>query len=244
MENEDNKLEAAAEKPEKKKKEKKAKEPLTKEKIIKEALSWVIILIMAFILAQIITTFLIMKAEIISGSMMNGLIKDDHMVGNRLSYVFGDPKRGDVVFFEYPKSDLSLGKAGEISTVYVKRIIGLPGEKVEIIDGEVYINDAPVPLDEPYLAEPPEKKSFGPYYVPDDCYLMLGDNRNYSLDSRYWNNGGKDKATNPDKYRFVRRDAIYARASFRYIREGSISFGSAGHYEYKYDTYSKDMVLE
>ena len=73
------------------------------------------------------------------------------------------------------------------SQLYIKRVIGLPGDKVQIIDGKVYINDSETPLDEPYLPEPPEG-DYGPYYVPEDSYFMLGDNRNWSKDSRFWTN--------------------------------------------------------
>lgn len=69
-----------------------------------------------------------------------------------------------------------------------KRVIGLPGEKIQIIDGKVYINDSATPLDEPYLPEDYiPTGNFGPYYVPDGCVFLLGDNRDQSFDSRYLN---------------------------------------------------------
>ena len=198
----------------------------------KEIISWGIIIVIAFALALFITEFVIMKAEIISGSMMPGLKKDDHVIGNRLAYLFSDPERGDVIFFEYPLSykskyeidpeltyckDESLGdtekKYHKDSEVYVKRVIGLPGEKVVIKDGLVYINDSTVPLDEPYLKNKP-RGDYGPYYVPEDCYFCLGDNRNSSADSREWNNP-IDPETNPDRFRFVHKDNIYAKAALK-----------------------------
>ena len=87
--------------------------------------------------------------------------------------------------------------------MFIKRIIGLPGEKVEIIDGKVYINDSKEPLEEDYIKEEMEG-SFGPYDVPEGCYFMMGDNRNDSLDSRFWN----------DKY--VKKDAILGKAKLQY----------------------------
>ena len=86
---------------------------------------------------------------------------------------------------------------------FCKRVIGLPGETVNIVDGKVYINDSEEPLDDSFCPETPEG-SFGPYTVPEGCYFMLGDNRNHSMDSRYWQNP------------FVEEDAIEAEVAVRY----------------------------
>ena len=161
----------------------------------KELLDWAIIFVAAFALAWAITHFVIIKTEIISGSMISTLNIDDHVVANRLAYVFSKPKRGDIIFFAYPDDE---------SKTYVKRIIGLPGEKVEIIRGKVYINDSEEPLDEPYLNEAMKKEDFGPYNVPEGSYFVMGDNRNISVDSRYWNN------------KFVTNSEIYGKAWLRY----------------------------
>ncbi len=161
----------------------------------KELRDWLIIFVSAFALAYAITHFVIIKTEIISGSMISTLNIDDHVVANRLSYVFSEPKRGDIIFFAYPDDE---------SKTYVKRIIGLPGEKVEIKKGKIYINDSDTPLDEPYLHEKPVKSDWGPYQVPEASFFMLGDNRNVSIDSRYWDN------------KFVRKDQIFGKAWFRY----------------------------
>ncbi|MCR5322087.1 MAG: signal peptidase I [Lachnospiraceae bacterium] len=161
----------------------------------KELLDWLIIFAAAFALAYALTHFVIIKTEVISGSMISTLNVDDHVVANRLAYVFSKPKRGDIIFFAYPDDE---------SKTYVKRIIGLPGEKVEIIKGKVYINDSDEPLEEPYLNEKMKKENFGPYYVPEGCYFVMGDNRNISVDSRYWDN------------KFVTYSEIYGKAWFRY----------------------------
>ena len=161
----------------------------------KELRDWLIIFVSAFALAYAITHFVIIKTEIISGSMISTLNIDDHVVANRLSYVFSEPKRGDIIFFAYPDDE---------SKTYVKRIIGLPGEKVEIKKGKIYINDSDTPLDEPYLHEKPVKSDWGPYQVPEASFFMLGDNRNVSIESRYWDN------------KFVRKDQIFGKAWFRY----------------------------
>ncbi|MGN0501454.1 MAG: signal peptidase I [Ruminococcus sp.] len=116
------------------------------------------------------------------------------MIGNRLAYTFGDPQRGDIAIFKFPDDE---------SQLFIKRVIGLPGDKIQIIDGLVYVNDSAEPLQEDYLAETPAG-DFGPYYVPEDSYFMMGDNRNYSKDSRLWENT------------YVKRDKILAKAALRY----------------------------
>ena len=149
--------------------------PENKKKMIKEVLSWVLVIAAAYVLAFLITHFVIIKTEVISGSMESTLNIDDRVIGNRLAYNFSDPERGDIIFFANPRNE---------AETYVKRIIGCPGEAVEIRDGKVYINEAAVPLDEPYLKEK-MKGSFGPYVVPENSFFVMGDNRANSVDSRY-----------------------------------------------------------
>lgn len=220
------------------------------EKIKKEAFSWLKIAAMAFVMAIIITQVIIMKTEVVSGSMIPELEIGDHVIGNRLAYLFSDPERGDVIFFEYPLSykelyaldpeltyciDRKLNdtepRYHNESSVYVKRIIGLPGDKVEIRKGKIYINDSDTPLDEPYLNGKP-KGNYGPYYVPDDCYFCLGDNRNTSSDAREWDNTVDDPSDpdyDPDRFRFVHKDKIYAKALLKTIPE----LGWVDHYDYE-----------
>lgn len=120
------------------------------------------------------------------------------VIGSRLAYLTDDPERGDVVIFHYP--DDPSGK-----TYFVKRVIGLPGETVDIIDGKVYINGSDTPLDEPYLAEPMEPEEPMHFEVPEGSYFMLGDNRNNSKDSRFWQNT------------YVERDKILGKAVLKYF---------------------------
>lgn len=161
----------------------------------KELLSWVIIIVAAYLVALFITKCIIIKTVITSGSMIHTLEVDDRIIGNRLAYKLGgEPERGDIIFFAFPDDE---------SKTYVKRIIGLPGDTVVIEDGKVYINGSDRPLDEPYLKEK-MKGSYGPYVVPEGHYFVLGDNRNISVDSRAWVNT------------FVSDDQIYAKAWLRY----------------------------
>ena len=165
-----------------------------KEKILSELIDWIKILTIAAIGAWLCNTFLLMNTEIPTGSMEDTIPTGSRIISSRVHYWFSDPERGDVILFEPPDGDIY---------PYVKRVIGLPGETVTIIDGLVYINDSSEPLDEPYLKEIPVG-DFGPYVVPEGCYFVMGDNRNHSNDSRYWNNT------------FVPRDNVYAKALFSY----------------------------
>lgn len=160
----------------------------------RELLSWAVILVVAYAMAQVLSRCVIIKTEVISGSMISTLMVGDRVVANRLAYTLSEPERGDIIFFEYPDDE---------SEIYVKRIIGLPGETVEIVDGKVYIDGAAVPLNEPYLKEE-MLGSYGPYEVPEGHYFMLGDNRNVSVDSRFWDN------------KYVSNDEILGKAWFRY----------------------------
>lgn len=169
-----------------------------KTEVGKEIVSWVKTIILALLLAAGINTFIIVNAEVPSGSMENTIMTNDRIVAFRLSYLFGEPKRGDVVVFHFP--DDPTGK-----TLYVKRIIGLPGEKLEIKKGRVYINDSRQPLMEGYLKEK-AIGDFGAYEIPEGCYFMMGDNRNDSEDARFWQNT------------YVEKNKILGKVIFRYYK--------------------------
>ena len=155
-------------------------------------MSWVIPFAIALVAALLIKNFLIINADVPTGSMETTIPAGSRIMGLRLYYDFNEPERGDIVIFKYPDDE---------SVDYLKRIIGLPGETVEIISGKVYINGEL--LDEPYLSEEPTG-DFGPYQVPEDSYFMLGDNRAVSKDSRYWHNT------------YVKKDKIIAKAFVMY----------------------------
>ena len=148
--------------------------------VVKEILSWVIAFVSALVVALLLKNYVIINADIPTGSMENTIMPGNRLIGSRLSYLRDGPERGDIVIFRYPDNEEEL---------YVKRVIGLPGETVDIRDGHIYIGGSEVPLTEDYLKEE-WTVATGDYHfqVPEDSYLMLGDNRNDSWDARYWNN--------------------------------------------------------
>jgi signal peptidase I len=159
----------------------------------------------AVILALFVRTFVVQAFKIPTGSMENNLLIGDHLLVNK--FVFApalgdlertllpiDPiRRGDIIVFKYPEQP---------DRDFIKRVIGLPGESVEVRNKKVYIDGQPI--DEPYVhfIFPPEPednggstqdlpdfdvtRSYGPVTVPDGHYFMMGDNRDNSQDSRYW----------------------------------------------------------
>lgn len=148
--------------------------------LLREILDWVIPFVLAMGAAVILMKYVIINAGIPTGSMENTIMPGDRLIGNRLAYCNEGPERGDVVIFQYPDNEEEL---------YVKRVIGLPGETVDIVDGYIYINGSIEALEEDYLKED-WTVATGTYHfeIPEDAYLVLGDNRNDSWDARYWTN--------------------------------------------------------
>ena len=148
-------------------------------------------IVIAIVLAIIIRTFLFEPFWIPSRSMEPTLQISDRIIVTKFSYWLSEPKRGDVVVFEYPL---------DTSKDDVKRVIGLPGEKIEIRDSKLYIND--ILVEEPYLPTELKFPDFGPVEVPENAYFMMGDNRNNSIDSRDWG--------------FVERELLIGKSQFIY----------------------------
>ncbi len=166
-------------------------------KIWREVFSWVRIIIIALVIAFLINNFIIINANVPSGSMENTIMTGDRMIGLRTAYWFSNPKRGQVVIFKFPDNE---------DETFVKRVIGLPGETVNIKDGKIYINNSKKPLKENYLKEDwIEGNNYDkPFKVPKDSYFCMGDNRNVSNDARYW------------KKKYVKKNKILAKAEFVY----------------------------
>ena len=145
---------------------------------IKEFIDSVVV---AFVIAILILTFLVGNYMIPSGSMLETLQEGDRILVNKLSYVLSEPKHGDVVVFAYPLMP---------STTYIKRVIGTPGDTIQIVDRQVIRNG--VALEEPYVARHRFRDYMGradnvaEFTVPEGMYLMMGDNRDNSDDGRFW----------------------------------------------------------
>ena len=166
----------------------------------KKSLGRELLSLLGYLVVVLIATFLIVKfvgvrTEVIGTSMTPTLQDGDNLIVEKVTYYFRDPQRYDIIVFPYPEDP---------SRHYIKRIIGLPGETVDITNGAAYINGSETPLDEPYLKEAMIPEEDMHFEVPEDSYFMMGDNRNYSYDARYWTNT------------YVARDKIIAKVLFRY----------------------------
>lgn len=162
-------------------------------------------LIIALLLALVIRTFIVQAFKIPSESMLNTLQVGDHLLASKFAYGIkapftdtyiykgSDPQRGDIIIFKYPNDP---------SVDYIKRIVGVPGDVIEVREKQLYRNGQPVK--EAYIrhtdprGSEPLRDNYAPVTVPEGKYFVMGDNRDNSLDSRFWG--------------FVDRDAIRAKA--------------------------------
>ena len=163
-----------------------------------EIISWIKLIGIALLVALCINYFVIINSVVPTGSMEQTIHKKSRMIGFRLEYLFKTPERGDIIIFKFPDNE---------EETYVKRVVGLPGETIKIEYGIVYINGKALEEDYVYYDSGSADLSgdFPATYIPDNCYFVLGDNRNDSEDSRYW------KTTN-----FVEKDKILGKAIFCY----------------------------
>lgn len=165
---------------------------------------WITELIVIVMVVLLIRAFVAQAYNIPSGSMKPTLLVGDFILVNKLVYRFSEPKRGDIVVFKYPIDP---------NIDFIKRIVALPGEEVEVRNNQVFINGKPLPLIEVGRGEensirkviyeevlpegikhkvqfyedfPFSKRDFGPVVVPPNHYFVMGDNRDNSEDSRYW----------------------------------------------------------
>ncbi|MFV0504622.1 MAG: signal peptidase I [Lachnospirales bacterium] len=158
----------------------------------KKILDYVIYIVLAVIIAYFINSFIILNAVIPSESMETTIMTGDRIIANRLAFLFSDVERGDIVIFPSPDDENKL---------LIKRVVGLPNEKINIINGDVYIND--VFLEENYIVY---KDNYnGDFQVPEDSYFLMGDNRPDSIDARYWHRN------------YIHNDEIIGKALFRYF---------------------------
>lgn len=162
-------------------------------------------LFVALILALVIRTFVVQAFKIPSESMVKTLLVGDHLLASKFSYGIKipfthtyiykgeDPVKGDIIIFEYPNDP---------SVDYIKRIVGTPGDTIEVRNKQLFRNGEAVKESFIRFTEPdriqPVRDNFGPVTVPADKYFVMGDNRDNSMDSRFWG--------------FVDRSAIRAKA--------------------------------
>ena len=171
---------------------------MKKNKILKEILSYSRTILTGLIIGYAVSNYIIANAEVPTGSMETTVMTGDRIIINRLSYINESPKRGDIISFSFPDDE---------SQNFLKRIIALPYETIEGKDGVIYINGEPLENDyTPITID----YNFGPFTVPEDCYFVMGDNRNNSYDSRYW------------EHKFVPIDSIVGKAEFKYYPEFKI----------------------
>ncbi|OGY54498.1 MAG: signal peptidase I [Candidatus Buchananbacteria bacterium RIFCSPLOWO2_01_FULL_46_12] len=136
--------------------------------------------VVALLVVLLIRAFVFQPFLVRGDSMVPNFHNGDYLIVDELSYRFlRDPTRGEVIVFKFP---------GDTSQKYIKRVIGLPGESVEIKEGKVYIsnNGEPGLLQEPYLDPQERTDGFVSLLLKDDEYFVMGDNREFSSDSRRW----------------------------------------------------------
>jgi signal peptidase I len=190
----------------------------TQSKLTNLAKEYLPTLAAAGLIVLVVRSFIAEPRYIPSSSMEPSLQINDRLIIEKMSYRFRKPERGEVIVFNPPE----VAAVPDASKVYIKRLIGLPGDRISIHDGKVFVNDQP--LTEPYTKEPAEytlptndlskcQNCFLPdaviqtdktlsFTVPPNNYWMMGDNRNNSLDSHAWG--------------FLPEQNIVGRASFRY----------------------------
>ena len=152
---------------------KKAKKEKPKKSMKHEIFEWVMVFVVAAALAFVVRTFIFEPVRVDGSSMLNTLTDSDFMIATKFDYLLGDPERFDIVICDYPNTDDGMYR--------VKRVIGLPGETIELRAGELYVNGEHVAQD---FDMTENETYFGPLTVPEGCYFVMGDNRNNSKDSR------------------------------------------------------------
>jgi signal peptidase I len=202
-----------------------------------ELREWTEAIVIAFVLAIVLRTFLIQAYKIPSGSMEPTLAIGDHIMVNKMRYglrmpdsLFGltplageipyghylfhlaQVHRGDVVVFVFPQDE---------TKEFIKRVVGVAGDTVQVKNGEVFLNGEPMPDPHAHFEVAPQERSqysprdnYGPVVVPPGKFFMMGDNRDRSYDSRFWG--------------FVNLDQVEGRAMFIYWSWGADSQSPLG----------------
>ena len=144
-----------------------------KKSMKQEIFEWIMVFVVAAAMAFVVRTFIFEPVRVDGASMMNTLTDSDFMIATKFDYLFSDPERFDIVICNYPNTDDGMYR--------VKRVIGMPGETVELSAGNLFVNGELLAQD---FDMTPNNMFYGPIVVPEDHYFVLGDNRNNSKDSR------------------------------------------------------------
>ena len=158
---------------EKKNKVKKEKKEEPKKSLKREIFEWIMVFVVAAAMAFVVRTFIFEPVRVDGSSMLNTLTDSEFMIATKFDYLLGDPERFDIVICNYPNTSDGMYR--------VKRVIGMPGETMELRAGELYIDGQHI---EQNFDMTENETYFGPYTVPEGHYFVLGDNRNNSKDSR------------------------------------------------------------
>ena len=146
---------------------------ISKERIKEEIIEWGKAFLVVFVFIWVMTTF-IAQPYMVDGPSMNPTLQNtERLVVNKFIYHFKSPERGDIIVFDYPS---------DRSRQFIKRVIAVGGDTIEIIDGMVFVNDKLIK--EPYISEPPIR-DYPKATIPQGTYFVMGDNRNNSEDSRF-----------------------------------------------------------
>ncbi|MBE5922742.1 MAG: signal peptidase I [Lachnospiraceae bacterium] len=166
---------------------------------LRKWLIWITGIVIAILLVLfLLNKYILINIRVPSGSMKETIQINDKLIASRISYVLENIERYDIVV-----ADASENGEGLI----LKRVIGLPGEMITIANGQIFINNSDIPIEEDYLAEEWTEANDGyEFVVPEDSYLLLGDNRNDSYDARFWKEDEK----------YICRENIIAKVLFRY----------------------------
>lgn len=152
---------------------KKGKKEKPKKTVKQEIFEWIMVIVVAVVMAFVVRSFIFEPVRVDGTSMLNTLQDNDFMIATKFDYIIGDPERFDIVICDYPNTDDGKYR--------VKRVIGLPGETIELRAGELYVDGE---LIEQNFDMTENEDYFGPYTVPEGCYFVMGDNRDNSKDSR------------------------------------------------------------
>ena len=169
--------------------------------LVREVLSWIVELVVVIGLAYVLVSFFGIRTNVVGQAMEQTLENDDDILVNKFAYIISKPKQGDVIVF--------LPNGNKKSHYYVRRVVAVPGDTVQIKDGALYVNDELYKESTDVASMEDAGIASDAVKLEKDEYFVLGDNRNNSEDSRYANLGN------------VKRDYIIGKAWFRFSGLGS-----------------------